>query len=328
MQRPLLGPVVLAALAPVGTAQVVSFGTGCAGASGEIPQIQVPAWPYTGNTLFLDAVGPPSTQGVLFVGVDNQSWSGVPLPLDLAPLGFPGCALLTRPNLMLPIASDETGVHRTVATGWSAGKTLYLQSFYLDASPSVLGGFSEGVAITAAGLPPVGSFCVTEIMQNPDFVFDQNGEYFEIKNTTEHTINLERWIVSDDTGSHTLDVGGAGILVGSGEYYVLGRKDDPAINGGTPIQYGYGGDLRLHNTSDFVRIQSPDGTTIDVVAYDDGLTFPDPKGASMSLDGALENHVDNDLGAHWCTGQSPIGGPQSNPDLGTPGTPNPTCPGD
>lgn len=51
-----------------------------------------------------------------------------------------------------------------------------------------------------------GSIIVTEIMHNPEDVSDQNGEYFELFNTTGSDIDLYGWTISDNEGqSFTID---------------------------------------------------------------------------------------------------------------------------
>jgi len=57
------------------------------------------------------------------------------------------------------------------------------------------------------------------------------------------------------------------------------------------------------------------------VGYDDGATFPDPDGASMSLDPGSYDAGDNDLGGNWCEGASDY----NMGDLGTPGAANDPC---
>jgi hypothetical protein len=57
------------------------------------------------------------------------------------------------------------------------------------------------------------------------------------------------------------------------------------------------------------------------VAWDDGATFPDPTGASMSLDPSKLTADLNDDGEAWCTSSSVFG----DGDLGTPGAPNDGC---
>lgn len=77
------------------------YGAGCAGPAG-VPVLQAAAGslPRIGSTLQLQLTNLPTS--VLnvplgFLGFDAASWNGVPLPLSLAPLGFPGCSALLAP---------------------------------------------------------------------------------------------------------------------------------------------------------------------------------------------------------------------------------------
>ena len=50
---------------------------------------------------------------------------------------------------------------------------------------------------------------ITEIMQNPDDVGDNDGEWFEIYNAGTETVDLEGWTISDlGTNSHVISNGG------------------------------------------------------------------------------------------------------------------------
>ena len=110
------------------------------------------------------------------------------------------------------------------------------------------------------------------------------------------------------------------LFVAPGDILVLGRSINPATNGGLSGDYAYDG-FSLSNGSDEVIIECL-GIQIDEVAYDNGSTFPDPTGASMSLDPAAFSAIANDAGANWCTGSTPYGAG----DLGSPGVINPSCP--
>ena len=72
--------------------------------------------------------------------------------------------------------------------------------------------------------------------------------------------------------------------------------------------------MRLYNDSDELVIADRDGVQVDRVRWDDGRTFPDPNGASMSL---ADPNADNALGENWCTATTSwaVG------DRGTPGLP-------
>ncbi|MFH1679431.1 MAG: lamin tail domain-containing protein [Candidatus Eisenbacteria bacterium] len=159
-----------------------------------------------------------------------------------------------------------------------------------------------------------GDVVITEIMQNPDAVSDTYGEWIELYNTTGTAIDIDGWTIGDgETEEHTTDAGGA-LLIPAGGFLVLGRNDDPAVNGGYTCDYKYSG-VTLNNGADRVVIR--DGSaTIDSVAYDDGATFPDPAGASMEC---LDPASDNNDGANW---EECVVSTYGAGDYGTPGAAN------
>lgn len=159
-----------------------------------------------------------------------------------------------------------------------------------------------------------GDIIITEIMQNPDASDDAKGEYFEVYNTTANTIDLQGWVLSDlGTNTHTINTS---VLVAAYGYVVLGKSTDLVINGGTPVDYAYTS-YTLGNTDDEV-VLSFDGTVIDMVAYDGGVSFPNPVGASMELAVQAYNSVDNDIGKNWGVATTSFG----SGDFGTPGATN------
>jgi cysteine-rich repeat protein len=165
--------------------------------------------------------------------------------------------------------------------------------------------------------PVPGSLVITEVMQNPASVADAVGEWFEIQNISSQSVDLLGLVVSDNNASFTITVS---YVLEPGQFATLGVNADPSTNGGVPVDLVFSG-LQLANASDFVTLSFA-GSPLDVVAWDDGVTFPDPNGASMSLDPSASSPIANDLGAAWCQGVGPISGG----DLGSPGQPNPPCP--
>ncbi|MFC3121352.1 ExeM/NucH family extracellular endonuclease [Agaribacter flavus] len=172
--------------------------------------------------------------------------------------------------------------------------------------------FSDGDFGTpgSAELPPV-TLVITEIMQNPRSVSDGNGEYFEILNTTPTVINLLGYVIKDaDNDSHVInDL----VFVAGGTYAVFARMSDPAINGGVEAVYEYSG-ISMGNGTDELIIESPNGDLLDIVEYDNGASFPDPNGASMTLISAA---LDNNLGSNWFEENVSVYG---DGDFGTPGS--------
>ena len=171
-------------------------------------------------------------------------------------------------------------------------------------------------------VPDPGDVIVTEIMQNPDAVYDTLGEYIEVYNTRDYLIDLNGWEIQDEGGDYHQIDNGSPLWIEAGDYLVLGLNADPLLNGGVSVDYQYAATILLGNGADEV-ILSADGIVSDIVAYDGGPEFPDPKGHSMNLDPAAFDMDQNDLGANWCetaTEQIP------STDYGTPGAPNETCP--
>ena len=88
-----------------------------------------------------------------------------------------------------------------------------------------------------------------------------------------------------------------------------------ALNGGLPNPAGvYSPDFWMGNGSDGIKMQCMN-TIIDAVIWDDGATFPDPIGSSMSLMIDKYDSVSNDSGVNWETVPFTYG----DGDYGTPG---------
>ncbi len=102
------------------------------------------------------------------------------------------------------------------------------------------------------------------------------------------------------------------VVVPAGGYAVFGAS--AADNGSVTVDFAYGDGMRLYNDSDELVIADRDGVQVDRVRWDDGRTFPDPNGATMSL---ADPNADNALGENWCTATTSwaVG------DRGTPGLP-------
>lgn len=85
------GPVNAWSLRPTG---IQIDGTACPGSTGTRPVIGASGTATVGGmvTIFLSRV-PPVVPALLLFGPAANNWAGVPLPIDLAPLGLPGCML-------------------------------------------------------------------------------------------------------------------------------------------------------------------------------------------------------------------------------------------
>ncbi|MBM4352776.1 MAG: hypothetical protein FJ109_03120 [Deltaproteobacteria bacterium] len=169
-----------------------------------------------------------------------------------------------------------------------------------------------------------GSILITEIMQNPGCVSDATGEWFEIYNPTPLAWDLSGWILADDEEDFHVISKGKPFVIGPGEYRVLARSADPALNGGIEADYGYDS-FQMENSADQINLKAGQ-LLVDRVAYDGGPGFPDPEDASMNLSADAHDSAMNDDGKNWCASE------QSTPGtcglLGTPGFPNPMCDAD
>ena len=167
-----------------------------------------------------------------------------------------------------------------------------------------------------------GDLVITEIMKNPDRVSDANGEWFEVHSIAGEAIDLQG-VTFESNIAESFEVDRS-LPVEPDRAVVFGANDDPDQNGGAAVDFDYDQPaFQLGNSSDRIRIFDEDGAPIDDVTYTD-IDFPDPDGASLSLDPSSYEADDNDLGASWCEGSEQFGGNFS--DLGSPGEKNPICP--
>ena len=210
--------------------------------------------------------------------------------------------------------SDETYVHSGLSINTTYYYRLYSVHGTMDSEE-----YSNGVDVSAmtniSGSASPGDIVITEIMQNPYAVVDADGEWFEIYNASSTNIDLSGWILrDDDIDYHQIDTT-ISLLIQPGQYMVLGRNSDMMVNGGVHLDYQYS-TYDLANTADEIVLLLPDSLTeIDRVNYDDGATFPDPKGASMQYTGNFNQ--DNNDGTLWNVSNMAWSG--SVGDLGTPG---------
>ena len=165
--------------------------------------------------------------------------------------------------------------------------------------------------------PEVGALIITEIMQNPTTPNDV-GEYFEIYNTTSSSIDLLGWTLKDSSNSGEDHIIASSVVVPANGYAVLGKDSNTANNGGVSLDYAYGNGYILGNTSDDIVLDC-NGTTIDAVAWDSGVTFPNPSGKSMELATNKYTASANDTGTNWAEATVEI---SSGGNLGTPGSTN------
>lgn len=179
--------------------------------------------------------------------------------------------------------------------------------------------YDESACSAAATPGAAGAIVITEIMQNPSALPDSAGEWFEVHNPGSAPLNLFGCTFAGTGGSGDRFTVGSNVVVAAGGYATFAVSAAPGF---TP-SYVWTGSFALANGSDGITLTC--GTTaIDTVLWDDGATFPDPDGASMTLSPSLLDATANDSGASWCEATSTYGS-GSPPDRGTPGAANDAC---
>lgn len=173
---------------------------------------------------------------------------------------------------------------------------------------------------TPPGAIAYGELLITEIMANPSALADTEGEWFEVYNNSDRTLQLQNLILGrDDASRHTIS---EDLELLPGEYLVFERSDTATDASGA---YVFGSDLLLPNTGAVLSVfnegsQSDPGALIFSVDYG-AVNFPEGTGASIALDPDLMNAVDAILGTSWCISTSSY----YTGDLGTPGSANDPC---
>ncbi len=207
------------------------------------------------------------------------------------------------PLVLALVACQSTGPWDSALPGW-------------DASPK-----DTGPVLTVGELVG-GDLVINEVMFDPDAVGDGSGEWFELYNASGSDVDLDGLEIYDTdtvTQGDLVTVSGS-VVVAAGDYAVLARYDS-AANGGIPfVDYAYGTGHTLRNVYDELFV-GYGGTVVDDIAWDNGLTFPDPTGAAIALSDASQDATSNDDGANWCVAAGTYG----DGDAGTPGSANGTC---
>ena len=231
------------------------------------------------------------------------------------------CLDITAPMPLAEIEADNFGVATLIMDlppTLTIGSTAHIQAVVIRGASGAAWEASNVVSQTVQTASLVvdqmgpGDLTITEVMQNPAAVSDVDGEWFEIRNTSGLDVDLDGLRITDFVNDDVTLV--STLLLDPGEYLVIGRQTDPTLNGGAPVDVAI--QMDLGNAFDELHLLA-NAVTVDAVAWDDGASFPDPNGASMTLPSALD-HLDNDAGVLW----SPSTCTYGDGDAGTPGTAN------
>jgi hypothetical protein len=161
--------------------------------------------------------------------------------------------------------------------------------------------FDDGVA-RAIDAPSRGEASIREWMPNPEAVENRDGEWVEVR--FERAVDLNGLMLSDLTGSSTIDSEEC-VGVAAGAHVVFAREGDPSLNGGIAAA-SYPLSISLNNRDETIEL-GVEGSVLDSVSY-------------AHSESGVAQQVDDD--GRVCPATQPYG----DGDLGTPGSPNPTCP--
>jgi len=119
------------------------FGSGCPGTSGALPRIQTAGGApdaTAGNPSFRIVLSKalPNAPALLAAGASNTQWLGfgIPLPLSLAPFGFPNCAIVVSLDVQVLATTTGDGIRFLTipvpANPSLVGQSVYFQWLVLD----------------------------------------------------------------------------------------------------------------------------------------------------------------------------------------------------
>lgn len=173
---------------------------------------------------------------------------------------------------------------------------------------------------TVFGQIGYGDLLITELMFNPTALDDASGEWIEVYNASDSTLNLKDLVIRRISGSkHTI---ADDVILAPHQYAVLARSDSAVSS----PDYVYTS-ISLTNTADEIIINKygtdgTDGQIICSVAYSTALGFPSSvSGASIQLNTTALNVESAKIGSNWCKSTDTY----STGDLGTPGLVNTDC---
>lgn len=217
-------------------------------------------------------------------------------------------ALITGDALVV-----EVRLYSTPSTSATASTDYWVDTLVVEAPDTAV------INVPSPSPQQAGDVVINEIMYHPT---SANDEWFEIKNVSGQTLDLNGCLITDgDGGIHHLI--SSFTPIADGDYFVLAAI---ASISGVVVDYNYGGGAQLTDTGSGDTISlTCNSTVIDSVNYEVNQNgWPASQGVAIAFGvpsaSSGNYHLDNDAGANWGDSTSTIG--SGNTDLGTPGAPN------
>ncbi|MBK8046426.1 MAG: lamin tail domain-containing protein [Anaerolineales bacterium] len=162
------------------------------------------------------------------------------------------------------------------------------------------------------GLPP--RLFISELLANPQQAPGAAGEWLELANPNDQSINLQGWQLSTHSNQHLIVA--SDVIVPPTGYVVLGADGDPNHNGGVALDY-VDATFELPDDAGHLDLLSPDGVIVDSVAWG-------PAGDFIVTPGCSSERTLLEAGAVWAPAWRAW--PGSAGDFGTPRLPYAAAP--
>lgn len=153
-----------------------------------------------------------------------------------------------------------------------------------------------------------GEIVINEINYNSNTEHD-TGDWVELINKGQSTVNLSNWVLKDDDNNHSF-IFPEGTIIGENEYLIISQDQNlfssfhPSVNNLLgPMDFG------LSGGGDQIRVYDSYGSLIDSVEYDDAEPWPNsPDGNGYTLE-LVNVDLDNTLPSSWLSSINLYGSP-------------------
>jgi hypothetical protein len=172
-------------------------------------------------------------------------------------------------------ANDTSSTYNDVRDNWCAGAAVFGDGEDLgtpgEANPTCDGSEAPPIVVgedTEVRTPQAGDMVITEFMADPDDLEDNEGEWVELLNVSDHPVDLSGSALADN-GRNSWEIP-EGTIVQSGEFVVFGRD-------------AMGDDFTLNNS---VRVITPETDSADEIFAEMVAQGISGSGIEMGLEAA------------------------------------------
>jgi uncharacterized protein len=153
-------------------------------------------------------------------------------------------------------------------------------------------------------------------MYDPDTTSVNSGQWFELFNQGEETVNLRNWIITDSTSTQSFDVA-TDVFIHPQQYVVFASS---VGNFSVSYQYDITRFVLSTTSANVILLIDVQGVERDRVVY---LPNTDNKGKSVALRSPESDNTET-RSIHWCISNT-LWSESTPSDFGTPGAAN-QCP--